>query len=80
MVRTMPWIDTLPPTQRRTTIVLMALIALLTRWVVRLERADVRRPRRQREFEAADRSTDARVGAVYEDGRLVGVLPDIARL
>ena len=78
MVRTMPWIDTLPPTQRRTTIVLMALIALLTRWVVRLERAE-RRPKRQREFEV--QIVDGRaVGAVYEDGRLIGVLPDIARL
>jgi len=78
MVRTMPWIDTLPPTQRRTTIVLMALIALLTRWVVRLERVE-RRPRREREFEV--QIVDGRaLGAVYEDGRLVGVLPDVARL
>ena len=78
MVRTMPWIATLPPTQRRTTIVLMALIALLTRWVVRLERVE-RRPRREREFEV--QVVDGRaLGAVYEDGRLVGVLPDVARL
>jgi hypothetical protein len=78
MVRTMPWIATLPPTQRRTTIVLMALIALLTRWVVRLERVE-RRPRREREFEV--QIVDGRaLGAVYEDGRLVGVLPDVARL
>ena len=78
MVRTMPWIATLPPTQRRTTIVLMALIALLTRWVVRLERVE-RRPRREREFEM--QIVDGRaLGAVYEDGRLVCVLPDVARL
>jgi len=78
MDRTMPWIATLPPTQRRTTIVLMALIALLTRWVVRLERVE-RRPRREREFEV--QIVDGRaLGAVYEDGRLVGVLPDVARL
>ena len=79
MVRTMPWIATLPPTQRRTTIVLMAVIALLTRWVVRLERAEARRPRHEREFEL--QVVDGRaVGAVYEDGRLIGVLPDVARL
>ena len=79
MVRTMPWIATLPPTQRRTTFVLMALIALLTRWVVRLERVEARRPRREREFEL--QVVDGRpVGAVYEDGRLVGVLHDVARL
>ena len=78
MVRTMPWITALPPTQRRTTLVLMALIALLTRWVVRLERAQ-RRPTREREFEV--QIVDGRaLGAVYEDGRLVGVLPDVARL
>jgi hypothetical protein len=78
MVRTMPWIAALPPTQRRTTIVLMALIALLTRWVVRLERAE-RRHKHEREFEV--QIVDGRaVGAVYEDGRLVGVLPDVARL
>jgi hypothetical protein len=78
MVRTMPWIATLPRAQRRTTIVLMALIALLTRWVVRLERVE-RRPRREREFEV--QVVDGRaLGAVYEDGRLVGVLPDVARL
>ena len=79
MVRTMPWIATLPPTQRRTTLVLMALIALLTRWVVRLERVDVRRPRREREFELQV-INGRTIGAVYEDGRLVGVLPDVARL
>ena len=57
----------------------MTLIALLTRWVVRLERAQARQPRHTREFEVQIVEGRA-VGAVYEDGRLVGVLPDVARL
>jgi hypothetical protein len=79
MVRTMPWIAPPPQPQRRTTLVLMALIALLTRWVIRLERAEARQSRRVREFEV--QMVEGRpVGAVYEDGRLIGVLPDVARL
>jgi hypothetical protein len=57
----------------------MTVIALLTRWVVYLERAEARAPRREREFEVLEIEGRA-VGAVYEDGRLIGVLPDVARL
>ena len=79
MVRTLPWIGTPPQPQRRTTFVLMTVIALLTRWVVYLERAEARAARAAREFEVHEIDGRA-VGAVYEDGRLIGVLPDVARL
>jgi hypothetical protein len=79
MVRSLPWIGTPRQPQRRTTFVLMTLIALLTRWVVHLERAEARAARRVREFEVM-RVDGRAVGAVYEDGRLVGVLEDVARL
>ena len=80
MVRTLPWVTPAPPQpQRRTTLVLMAVIALLTRWVVQLERGTQAAARRQLEFEV--QTVDGRlVGAVYEDGRLVGVLQDVGRL
>jgi hypothetical protein len=60
---------------------LLALSALLVRWAARLEQAarpvPVRAP--LREFEVQQRGGET-VGAVFEDGKLIGVLPGVTRL
>ncbi|MCA3213558.1 MAG: hypothetical protein ING52_07880 [Burkholderiales bacterium] len=60
---------------------LLAVSAVLLSWAARLEqqarRARERVPRR--EFELREVGGEA-VGAVFEDGKLVGVLPGVTRL